>query len=34
MADGNITTWTTIRQKMDETGLYSISDDLDLKFTV
>ena len=23
MTDGNITTWTTIRQKMDETGLYS-----------
>jgi hypothetical protein len=23
MTDGNITTWTTIRQKMDETGFYS-----------
>ena len=23
MTDGSITTWTTIRQKMDETGLYS-----------
>jgi len=23
MTDGNITTWTTIRQKMDGTGLYS-----------
>jgi hypothetical protein len=23
MTDRNITTWTTIRQKMDETGLYS-----------
>ena len=23
MTDVNITTWTTIRQKMDETGLYS-----------